>query len=210
MTATPAAVLAVVDWMAFPSDFLRVLIATVLVTVAIVLYSRLIGLRSFSKMSSIDFAMTVAMGSLVASIVLNPSPPLLLSLFSLLCVFVAQWIFAKLRFIQGFSKVAENKPTLLMDGPTILHENLKATTVTEDDLMSKLREANVLSFDEVRAVVLESTGDISVLHAADPAKRLEGRVMKGVSGRPAQASTPGVEPEPDSEPDEPGRRGASR
>ena len=178
--------LAAIDWMAHPSDYLRVLVSTALVTLAIVLYTRLIGLRSFSKMSSIDFAMTVAMGSLVGSIILNPSPPLVLSLFALLSVFVAQWAFAKLRFIKGFSEVAENRPTLLMDGSEILHENLRATEVTEDDLMSKLREANVIELSQVRAVVLESTGDISVLHCTDASVKLAPEVMRSVTASPAR------------------------
>ena len=36
--------------------------------------------------------------------------------------------------------------------------------MTEADLRAKLREANVLAMDEIRAVVMESTGDVSVLH----------------------------------------------
>ena len=34
----------------------------------------------------------------------------------------------------------------------------------QGDLIAKLRESNVLDFAEVRAAVLETTGDISVLH----------------------------------------------
>ena len=41
---------------------------------------------------------------------------------------------------------------------------LAKTRVARDDLIAKLREANVRSFKMVRAVVLETTGDISVLH----------------------------------------------
>jgi len=33
--------------------------------------------------------------------------------------------------------------------------------------MGKLREANVLRLSQVRAVVFETTGDISVLHTTD-------------------------------------------
>jgi len=60
---------------------------------AVIIYTRIFGKRSFSKMSSSDFAMTVALGSITATI--------------------------------------------------ILEENLKAVRITEADLRSKLREANV-------------------------------------------------------------------
>lgn len=51
-----------------------------------------------------------------------------------------------------------------MIGPDMLEENLKATKVTPDDLKAKLREANVTDLNQIKAVVLETTGEISVLH----------------------------------------------
>ena len=42
-------------------------------------------------------------------------------------------------------------------------------------MIAKLREANVLDISEVRAVVLETTGDISVLHGESCAET----VMEG-------------------------------
>jgi uncharacterized membrane protein YcaP (DUF421 family) len=67
-----------------------------------------------------------------------------------------------------------------MDGNTILHNNLKKARVTEGDLRSKLREANVLNLSQVRAVVFETTGDISVLHSSDENEELEDWLTKDV------------------------------
>ena len=51
-----------------------------------------------------------------------------------------------------------------------LDDALAASRVTRADVHAKLREANALDLSRVRAVVLETTGDISVLHgdAIDP------------------------------------------
>ena len=57
-----------------------------------------------------------------------------------------------------------NSPILLMENGTILSGNLKKALVSQADLMGKLREANVLQLSEVKAVIFETTGDISVLH----------------------------------------------
>lgn len=51
-----------------------------------------------------------------------------------------------------------------MRGSEILDDNLKEAEVTHDDLRAKLREANVTQLSQVKAVVMESTGDVSVLH----------------------------------------------
>lgn len=67
-----------------------------------------------------------------------------------------------------------------MDGPQILHENLRRARVPETDLIAKLREANVLNLDQVRAVVLETTGDISVLHGGPDGPDLEPTLLTGV------------------------------
>ena len=48
----------------------------------------------------------------------------------------------------------------------IFHEALSSSRVCKDDLVAKLREANILDYSEVKAVILETTGDISVLHGA--------------------------------------------
>ena len=81
-------------------------------------------------------------------------------------------------------RLIDNEPVLLMDGATILHENLERVRVTQKDLYGKLREANVVNLEQVRAVVFESTGDISVLCTAASAEAtLSEEVMMGVRKR---------------------------
>jgi len=73
---------------------------------------------------------------------------------------------------------------LLMDGAEIIHQNLKSARVHEDQLIAKLREANVYNFNQVIAVVLETTGDISVLHRSNCQEdEFEKRLLQGVSVR---------------------------
>ena len=76
--------------------------------------------------------------------------------------------------------MVDNSPLMLMDGKNILHKNLKKAKVTEGDLRSKLREANVLNLSQVRAVVFEATGDISVIHSDDEKEHLEEWLIKDV------------------------------
>ena len=54
-----------------------------------------------------------------------------------------------------------------MKGPEVLEDNLKRSRVTLGDLRAKLREANVTDLSQVKAVVFETTGDISVLHGQE-------------------------------------------
>lgn len=144
---------------------LAVLVTAVAVYAAVILATRLGGLRSFSKMSSFDFAMTVAIGSLIASTVVAKDPPLLQGLAALAAIYALQIGVAALRRRFGwFSRAVDNQPLLLVRDGVVLHDNMRRARVTADDLRGKLREANVLRWADVRAVVMETTGDISVLH----------------------------------------------
>lgn len=131
------------------------------------------GCRAFSKMSSADFAITVAVGSLFGSTISSPSPTLFVGLFALATLFAGQWLFAVLRHrVRSFSQVVENEPMLLMAGSEILEDNLRKMKVTRVDIHGKLREANAHTYAHALAVVFETTGDISVLPCEEPRSRL--------------------------------------
>lgn len=162
------------------TSIIAICITAVIIYLAVIIFTRIAGKRSFSKMSSFDFAMTVAIGSIIASTVLSESVSLAEGVVGLAMVYILQLAVAIIRLNTNVEKYIGNNPTLLMDRTKILHENLKKVRVTESDLRSKLREANVLELSQVRAVVFEATGDISVLHTKDENVELEDWIMKGV------------------------------
>ncbi len=62
----------IMTWM---SALLMVILSTIGMYLAVIVFTRLSGLQSLSKMSSFDFAMTVAIGSIIASRILAKYPP---------------------------------------------------------------------------------------------------------------------------------------
>ncbi len=170
------------EWITSSLDVLwPTLISACLVYIIIILYTRIFGLRSFSKMSSFDFAMTIAIGSLLASTAVNKSTSVAQGGVALLALFFLQTAIAFLRRkFNWFSKAIDNQPVLLMRGSQILHDNLKKVHLSEDDLRSKLREANVLNYSQVKAVVFETTGDVSVLHSGKDDVHFDLDLLKNV------------------------------
>lgn len=155
--------------------------AAVIYLVVIVLV-RIHGLRSFAKMSSFDFAATVAVGSIMATTAASSEIPLAAGATAVATLFLVQLAVATGRRWAGVRAAVDNDPLLLMLGEEILRDNLRTGQVTEDDLRAKLREANVLTMAQVRAVVLETTGDISVLHGDPDGPALEDYLLDGVRG----------------------------
>lgn len=140
-----------------------VALSAVLMVVILVAVIRIVGLRSLSKMSSFDFAVTVAIGSILASAVAT-STPVANGAVAIAALLGVQACIAALRRFAGFGRVVDNSPLLLMSDGEFVPGALDRSRVTRSDVMAKLREANVLQLREVRAVILETTGDISVLH----------------------------------------------
>ncbi|MBR9845932.1 MAG: DUF421 domain-containing protein [Algicola sp.] len=146
-----------------------------------IILTRIFGLRTFAKMSSFDFASTIAIGSILASIILNSDYSLIKGGIALLVIISFQTLFSYMvRHSKAFQKLFTNKPQIIMWNGKILYNKLKECNVGEDDLIAKLREANVHSFNEVKAVVFESTGDVSVIHN-NQNKDVEQEVLKDVS-----------------------------
>lgn len=146
---------------------LKALASVIIIMLVVLLIVRVAGLRTFAKMSSIDFASTVAIGSIMANAITSSDLSLTKSGLAIATIVGVQQLFAYVkRRSTFFEAVTENQPLLLMDGPDILEGNLDKSGVTHSDLMAKLREANVIEMSEVKAVILETTGDISVLHSS--------------------------------------------
>ncbi len=82
-------------------------------------------------------------------------------------IYLLQIIIAIGRRNKTIRKIVDNSPLLLMDGEKIIDDNLRKARVSEGDLRSKLREANVTQLSQIKAVIFETTGDISVLHKED-------------------------------------------
>ncbi|WP_300014888.1 DUF421 domain-containing protein [uncultured Roseobacter sp.] len=170
--------------MLFEPDVLDVVargtILAILALLWVIVAVRITGLRAFSKMTAFDFVGTVAIGSLLAGASQATEwAAFFQALFSIAALLAVQVVVAKLRQSSStFMAAIQNCPLLLMREGEIIQAALHASRVSEQDLLAKLREANVLDFSEVRAVVLETTGDISVLHG--PA--VEKRLLRDVTG----------------------------
>lgn len=164
-----------------PLDILaRAVLLSAVALTWVIFVVRVIGLRTFSKMTAFDFVATVATGSLLAGACQATTwPEFAQPTLAISALLGAQFVIARIRQASDqFENVVQNEPVILMREGVIFDAALSETRVARADLIAKLREANVLRFSEVRAVVLETTGDISVLHG----ETLEDRVLEGTRG----------------------------
>lgn len=152
---------------------------------AVIALTRLNGLRSFAKMSSFDFAMTVAIGSVLAGTILGEATDAPGGLVALAALFAVQATVAiarlKSRRLEG---IIDNTPVLLMRDGRVIEPAMLQARVTREDLTAILRQAGVCRYADVHAVVLETTGDVSVLSGGDG---VDAELIENVRGAPSAA-----------------------
>ncbi|WP_379923628.1 DUF421 domain-containing protein [Erythrobacter sp. R86502] len=116
-------------------------------------------------MTAFDFVVTLATGSLLAAAATVTSwTALVQALSAIATLLIAQVLLAiSRRKSRRFQLLIENDPIMLMFDGKILLGALAETRVSESDILNKLRGANIKDLSQVRSMVLESTGDISIL-----------------------------------------------
>jgi uncharacterized membrane protein YcaP (DUF421 family) len=135
----------------------------------VVFVARVNGLSTFSKMTPFDFVATVATGSLLAQAAgAEDLPNFLQGLAAVAGIIALQRLLGEARSRWGWAQaLLENQPVVVMRDGEVDEEALGKTVMTLGDVRAKLREANALDVEQVRALVLESTGDVAVLHGDD-------------------------------------------
>lgn len=145
----------------------RTLIAGVVAYVGIIVFVRLSGKRSLSKMNAFDFIITVALGSTLATILLSKDVALAegLTAFALLVglQFVITWLSVRTDAVHVLVK---SEPALLAFRGRILDDSLREQRVSEVEVLQAIRQHGSASIGDVHAVILETDGSFSVIGEA--------------------------------------------
>jgi uncharacterized membrane protein YcaP (DUF421 family) len=162
---------------------LRTAVIGVLAYVLLVLFLRISGKRTLSKMNAFDLVVTVALGSTLATILLSKDVTLAQGALALLMLiamqFVVTWSSVRSRRLRAF---VTGEPTMLFYRGQVLSDAMRAARITEDELHAALRGAGVASPQDVEAVVLETDGSISVVQRPADAVEKGASSLQGVAG----------------------------
>ncbi|MDO6471262.1 DUF421 domain-containing protein [Maribacter sp. 1_MG-2023] len=100
---------------------LQICLAAAFIYLYMMFITRVTGKRTFAKMTSFDFAVTIAMGSILADAVNKPVSSLMPAIVSIALLAGLQALFAKLlSSSDAAQKVMTNSPILLMKNRGIL------------------------------------------------------------------------------------------
>ncbi|WP_445380977.1 DUF421 domain-containing protein [Rhizobium rosettiformans] len=142
----------------------RTLLVGTLAYVTLVLFLRISGKRTLSKLNAFDLVVTVALGSTLSAILLQKSIALAEGATALGLLILLQYLvtFASVRS-NSVAKLIRSEPTLLVRSGSFCHDAMMRQRITEDEIMSAVRSNGSQGLDEVEAVVLESDGTLSII-----------------------------------------------
>lgn len=145
----------------------RTLVIGVLAYVMLIVLLRVSGKRTLSKMNAFDFVVTVALGSTLATILLNRDVALAEGVLALALLvglqFVVTWSSVRVSWVK---KVVTGEPRMLLYQGEILPRALKSVRITEEELRASVRQSGMPSLQALEAVVLETDGSLSVIQGS--------------------------------------------
>jgi len=146
----------------------RIVVVGTAMYVSLVVFLRLSRSRTLSSMNAFDFVVTVAIGSAFGRALTAKDVALSEALvtFALLVAlqYAVTWIQVRWPL---FRRVVTNPPALLYFRGEFVEGELRRQRVAKSEIRSAVRKKKFGSLEEVEAVVLESSGEFSVIGSVE-------------------------------------------
>ncbi len=142
----------------------RVLLVGTLAYFALVLFLRISGKRTLSKMNAFDMIVTVALGSTLATIILSKDVALIEGVFAFILLIGLQYIvtWTSVRS-EAVKRVTRSEPSLLLYRGRMMDSALQQQRVLAEEVRAAVRGHGIAALEEVETVILETDGSFSVV-----------------------------------------------
>lgn len=158
-------------WFDTWDDITRIALIALASYVAVVVVLRVTGKRSLSKLNAFDFVVTIALGSVLASVILLKDISLSEGIAALLALtllqFAVTWLSRRFPAIAGLVRSA---PRILLRDGKFLDQALDIERVTRGEVEAAIRKQGHGRIEDIAAVVLETDGTLSVITGTSAAQ----------------------------------------
>ncbi len=160
------------------------LVAGTLSYFGLIVWLRVSGKRTLSKWNSFDFVVTIALGSLLASVLLTKTVSFVQVMLAIgLLVsfqFILTWLSVRSSVVQNLIKA---KPTLLLFKGEFIESLRMQERVAKGEILSAIRLSGGSSLADIDAVILETDGSFSVIKDLDITQATALRDVQGFKER---------------------------
>ncbi|AZA11825.1 DUF421 domain-containing protein [Corynebacterium gerontici] len=151
-------------WFSGFDPIIRILLVGSSSYLALLVMLRIAGARSLAKFNAFDFAVTVAVGSMLATAVTSKDLAFTSGAAAIALMLGLQFLVARvIRDRLGLRKLVTASPVVLVRAGQLLPEGLKAARLGQADVRQAARQAGLGSFENIAAMILETDGTISTV-----------------------------------------------
>ncbi|WP_366657751.1 YetF domain-containing protein [Fodinicurvata sp. EGI_FJ10296] len=142
----------------------RVLLVGTAAYALLVVFLRVSGKRTLTKLNAFDLVITVALGSSLSAVLLNKSVSLAEGMVGMGLLIALQFIITWLSVRSaGFHSIIKAEPTLLVRNGAYLDSALRQQRMTRDEILAAARSSGHNDIGQLEAVILETDGSISTI-----------------------------------------------
>lgn len=173
-----------------PHDVLFVAIKACLLYITAVVGFRLAARRTLAEMNGFDFVAAVAVGAIVGRVPNANETGYLEGLATLLAVLGCHAVLTHTRSFRPVAVLTDRVPRLLVIRGRPQERQLRRSGITVSDLHGLLRQRGVHDLSEVRYVIFEQRGQVSVVREDAPADEHAGLLRELTHGHPPSDDPP--------------------
>lgn len=119
--------------------------------------------RTFAQWTIIDFATAVAIGAVVGRTAVASTQSFVTGAAALLTLVAAHRLVSVLRFHPALRTILDHRVRVLVHDGTLRRRQLRLCGLTWDDVSTQLRIRGVGGLDEVKYLIYEATGQLTVV-----------------------------------------------
>ncbi|MFN4312941.1 MAG: DUF421 domain-containing protein [Chitinophagaceae bacterium] len=145
-------------------SIIRTSVISVMAYTSLIFLLRVAGKRTLSKMNAFDFIVTIALGSTLATVLLNKNVALADGVLAFFLLIVFQYLISyfSARY-RAFSNLVKATPALICYKGEFLSDMMKKERGNVDEVHATIREKGLSSLEQTEAIVLETYGSLTVI-----------------------------------------------
>jgi len=145
-------------------DLGRIILIGILAYIALIIMLRIAGKRTLTQLNAFDLVITVSIGSVFATILLDKTISIFDGLAAFFVLIALQWIFSKTTTeTSKVSSMIKGEASILYFRGEYFKDVMKSERIEKEEIIQAMRMQGKNQLEEVEAVILESNGQLSVL-----------------------------------------------
>jgi len=142
----------------------RILIIAPIAYLALVMFLRISGKRTLTKLNAFDLVITVALGSTLSTQILSKDTPLLDGILAVAVLIGLQWIVTSISVRSDkFRTLVRSSPTVLLKEGRPQAQAMRRERITETEILQAVRTEGANDLDQALVVYLQTDGSLAVI-----------------------------------------------